>query len=329
MRTFSRVRGQDAAVQTLDHALRRGCVHHAYRFEGPPGVGKELTAFELAKALLCEADADARPCQTCSTCRRVSTFNETDPRVPLHPDVVLVARGLYPPSMLGKDGGETSAISVQQIRSVVLPRTGYPPHQGRALVIIIRDADEMTPSAANALLKTLEEPHADTHFILVTAKPDRLLPTIRSRTLPVRFGPLPDRVVVEILEKHQAPPELAPLAEGSASQALALASTEQRERREHFADAARRAMAATDLATGMQILEGSASSREVLGEQLALLSVELAREARNLIVTDERTAQRCAHRFFLVQDSLRLLERNAQPTLVLEALVRQLQAVGP
>ncbi len=327
MAAFTSVLGQQSAVQTLRHALAHGRVHHAYRFEGPPGVGKELAAFELARALLCDAPAESRACGACDTCRRVSTFSKEAPVVPLHPDVVLVARGLYPPSALGRDRPETSAISVDQIRSVVLPRVGYPPHQGRALVIIVRDADEMTVSAANALLKTLEEPHAETHFVLLSSKPERLLDTIRSRTLPVRFGPLPRAIVEEILARHDAPRELAGIAEGSASLALSLAISEEREQQQAFVQSALRAIEAPDLASGLEQIEAPGTSRDELGRQLGFLAQALAERARSTVGSDDREALRCARRYFHVLEASQHLERNAQPALVLESLVHQLQAV--
>src|SRR5258706_2576378 len=100
MSVFDRVRGQEPAVETLVRALRAGRVHHGYRFEGPPGVGKELAAFALAQALVCETDTHLG-CGTCSACRRAVTLATEEPRVPQHPDVVLVQRGLYPSSILG------------------------------------------------------------------------------------------------------------------------------------------------------------------------------------------------------------------------------------
>ena len=323
---FDRIRAQDSATLTLRNALERGRVHHAYRFEGPPGVGKELVAFELARALLCEASEASGPCQVCGSCQRVSTISGEEPNVPLHPDVVLVARGLYPPSAIGRDRAETSAISVDQIRSVVLSRAGYRPHEGRAMVVIIRDAEEMTVSAANALLKTLEEPQSGTYFILLTARPKQLLDTIRSRTLPLRFGPLPDQVVEDILAEHGAPRELAALAQGSASVALLLAQPDRMQGRNHFVDSALSAIDAEDLAHGIELFEMRNVSRQELAEQLSFVGQTLAMRARGAVQSDATSALRDATRYFAVLHAVRQLERNAQPTLVLEALIAQLQS---
>ena len=228
---FDRIDGQRPAVETLVSALRNGRVHHAYRFEGPDGVGKELAAFALAQSLVCERGGKLG-CGECSACTRAVRIAEEDPRVPQHPDVVLLGRGLYPASALGTASRETVAIGVEQVRRVVLSRVGFTPHEARSLVFIIRDAHELTPQAANALLKTLEEPASHVHFVLLTSQPNRLLDTIRSRTLAVRFGPLPDAVVEAILERHGKPKELARLAGGSAAAALVLADEDVARRRE-------------------------------------------------------------------------------------------------
>src|SRR5262249_61614469 len=171
-------------------------------------------------------------CGECSACRRALTFSSEEPRLPLHPDVVLVQRGLYPPALLGGSASEATGISVEQIRRVVLTRAAYRSHEQRALVFIVRDAEELTASAANALLNTLEEPAPHPHFVLLTSRPHRLLDTIRSRTLPVRFGPLPDALVVKILERHGLSPAHAALAQGSASHALDLADPDAMRKRE-------------------------------------------------------------------------------------------------
>ena len=109
--SFDAILGQEPAVRTLMRALDAGRVHHAYRFEGPDGVGKEMAAFALAAALVCgapDADPGAAACR-----HRVRTFTETEPRVPLHPDVILVQRGLYR-TVLGSP--ESAGIGIEQVR---------------------------------------------------------------------------------------------------------------------------------------------------------------------------------------------------------------------
>ena len=113
---FSSVLGQASAVATLTAALRRGHAHHAYRFEGPDGTGKELCAFALAQALVC-VGGDPLGCGRCDACRRAIELSTEPPCVPKHPDVTLVERGLYPPETIGKSTPEKADISVYQVRT--------------------------------------------------------------------------------------------------------------------------------------------------------------------------------------------------------------------
>jgi DNA polymerase III subunit delta' len=201
---LSDVLAQPTAISTLERALASGRVHHAYLFDGAPGVGKEMAAFGLAQALLCERRAvgEARACGACSACARALPREET--RRPVHPDVIVVERGLYEPAQIGRRAPESQDISIDQVRTLVLARSAFGPHEGRAKVFIIRRAEELSVPAANALLKTLEEPGARTHFVLVTAQADLLLPTILSRTQRVRFASLPDEIVARLLTARAA-----------------------------------------------------------------------------------------------------------------------------
>ena len=157
---LSLVRAQDAALRTIHRALENGCVHHAYLFAGPDGVGKELAAFGLAQALVCETRGVAQgglfgasaptflACGACSSCLRAVPREEE--RRPVHPDIVVIERGLYAPQTIGRRTPETQDISIDQIRTLVLSRAAYAPHEGRAKVFIVRRVEEMSLSAANA-----------------------------------------------------------------------------------------------------------------------------------------------------------------------------------
>src|SRR5512140_4043379 len=96
---FSRILGQPSVIATLTVALQHGRVHHAYRFEGPEGTGKEMAAFALAQALVCTG-GDPLGCGRCDACRRAVTFSENKPASPLHPDVAIVEKGFYPPETI-------------------------------------------------------------------------------------------------------------------------------------------------------------------------------------------------------------------------------------
>ena len=322
---FESILAQEPAVEALKRALRSGRVHHAYRFEGPSGVGKELTALAFAQSLLCEGDGPLA-CNRCRACERAVTFSNDPPLVPRHPDLLLVAKGLYPPAVLGTTHAETTSIGIEQVRRLVLARVGYPPHEGRAIVCIVRDAEELSTQAANALLKTVEEPGDRMYFVLLTSRPDQLPDTLRSRTLAVRFGRLPDSVIETLLQRHGAPTEVAALAQGSMSLALQLAEPEQMQTREAFVRAILEAIAADDLATALESVETRAMPRDTLREHLGYLAHALAERSREAVRTEGRQAERAAHQYQNVLVAMRELTRNAQPALVLEALMTRLRS---
>jgi DNA polymerase III subunit delta' len=319
--SFDAVLGQEPAVKTLERALASGKVHHAYRFEGPVGVGKNLAALALARALLCEQPTPLA-CETCSSCKRAATFSEEPPQLPAHPDLLIVERGLYRNVL---QASETSGISIEQVRRIVLSRVGFAPHEGKAVVCIVRAAEELTISAANALLKTLEEPPARTFFVLLTSKPSRLLDTIRSRTLPVRFGPLPDAVVAQLLVARGLSEKLAPLAQGSMEQALAAADNEALERRSSFAEQVLLGLEAPDLAASLAFAEKAKLERADLLDLLGYLAQALALRVREVVAAAPEDARRFARRHEVVRSALADLERNVGPQLALEAMMAKLR----
>jgi DNA polymerase-3 subunit delta' len=316
---FDDILAQDTAVQTLRRALASGRVHHAYRFEGPDGVGKEMAAFALAEALVCGAD-DSPQCTACR--RRVRTVSEHAPHVPLHPDIILVQRGLYA-EQLGKS--EANGIGIEQIRRIVLARAPYSPHEGLAQVFILRDADEITVQAANALLKTLEEPPPQTHFVLLTSRPRRMLDTVLSRTLPIRFAPLPDEVIARILTQRGLPTSVVPLARGSASRALALADEDALQRHDEFVARALECLDAPSLAGAIGLLDTKTNDRRAVRDQLEYLAHAFAAQSRAAVNQDPQTAERAARRHGTVLSTMQRLERNVQPALALEAMMVRLR----
>jgi DNA polymerase-3 subunit delta' len=325
---FSHILGQPTAIDTLTVALRYGRVHHAYRFEGPDGTGKELAAFGLAQALVCPL-GDPLGCGRCDACRRVVTFAEERPNTPLHPDVTVLEKNFYPPETIGRARPELTEISVDQVRTIVLAHAAYPPHEGRARVYIIRRAEELSTGAANALLKTLEEPRPGTHFILLTSRGDRLLNTIRSRTLPVRFAPLSGEILRSILRAHGVPDarqDLAiELAAGSASAALELADEERTIARDAFVEEAMAAVNARDLGAAVAFAESRDKDRDALREDLRALGAALARSARASAEKAPRAAALAARRYEAVARAASHLDRNASPQLTLIALIQEMR----
>jgi DNA polymerase-3 subunit delta' len=325
------VRAQETAKRTIERALASGRVHHAYLFTGPDGVGKELAAFGLAQALVCERrkEGDWRACGACSACMRA--VPRVEERTPLHPDVVVIERGLHPPQAIGRRTAETQDISIDQIRTLVLARSAFAPHEGRAKVFVIRRADELSASAANALLKTLEEPGARTHFVLLTSQPDALLPTILSRTLRVRFAPLPEEIVAELLEARGVAKtrvrEIARLAAGSVEAGEALADPEESEARERFVARALDALASPQVEPVLALAEDAKKDKDRLPEHIAALASALAERAADAAREGLVDAEAIAARGSFALTALEHLAGNGNPQLVVEAMLTRMRAI--
>lgn len=218
---FADVHHQDRALSIVRRALAAGRMHHAYLFEGPPGVGKELAARALAASLLCEAathDPQDDACGQCRACRLFVSGN--------HPDFHLIHRGLHkqhPDRSIR--GGKGLFLVVDVVRHFLIEPANVSPVLGRRRVFLVRDAERMNEGAQNALLKTLEEPPGSACLVLVTSSAERLLPTIRSRCQRVSFDLLPRDFVEERLRtlagvEPSAAHTLAAIAEGRLGAAL-------------------------------------------------------------------------------------------------------------
>jgi DNA polymerase-3 subunit delta' len=327
---LSTVRAQPTAVDTLRRAIAGGRVHHAYLFDGPDGVGKERAAFGLAQALVCETrkPGSADACGTCRAC--VRALPRSGEARPLHPDVVVLERGLYEPATIGRRAPETQDLSIDQVRSLVLARSAFPPHEGRAKVFILRRAEELSHAAANALLKTLEEPGAQTHFVLLSSMADALLPTIRSRTQRVRFAALPDEVVAELLGDQgvEQADAIARFSGGSMKTALLLSDPEASARREEFVSRALAALDARDLGAALDLAEeAKKTGKDVSIAQLEAFATALGVRAREWAASPDRTADVAAARHALALAAVVELESNASMQLTMEAMLIKMRAV--
>jgi DNA polymerase III subunit delta' len=327
------VRGQSTAVETLRRALCADRVHHAYLFEGPDGVGKELAAFGLAQALVCaeRAPGTADACGRCRACARAAPRDGA--RAAAHPDVVVIERGLYDPSAIGRRTPETQDISIDQIRTLVLARAAFPPTEGKAKVFVVRRAEELSQPAANALLKTLEEPGARTHFVLLSSVGESLLPTIRSRVQRVRFRPLGDSVLVDLLVAEGQPAdrakELAILSGGSVSTALRLADPDASAQRAEVARRAMAAIASPDLGPALELAEEAKKiGKESVGPVLEALAAALADAARRAVAdgAPPRVAEAAARRYAQVLAAQVELDGNASVQLVFESMLIKMRA---
>jgi DNA polymerase III subunit delta' len=213
--------GQERAVRLLRGALERGQVHHAYLLAGPEGVGKELLARTFAQAANCEeVDPAVRPCGKCPNCRGIERGNFPDVAF-LMPQTELLARSLVGRADL--EGAPSKEIRVDDVRALA-KRLSFAALRGRRKIAIVTPADAMNERAQNTLLKTLEEPTPATTFVLLSANPDALLPTIRSRCARVQLGPVPEEALVARLVREGVPEaaarDRAARAGGSFSRAL-------------------------------------------------------------------------------------------------------------
>lgn len=172
--TLQTIIGHQQQIDRLIAAVSQHRVAHAYLLSGPAGIGKKLVALHFARQLLCET---AQGCGDCSACHKVDSGS--------HPDLsILISEGSY--------------LKIEQIRTLqqfLLLR----PLEGRYKICLIDDAEKLTVEAANALLKTLEEPQPGTILLLISSRPEQLLPTIRSRCQQLRFSKIPRPELTEHL----------------------------------------------------------------------------------------------------------------------------------
>jgi DNA polymerase III subunit delta' len=203
----------------------------------------------VAQALNCVSPRTGRDFDSCGTCQACTRIVRG-----VHPDVLIV------------EPGDSGSIKVDQVRDIV-DRAMYRPFDGKRRVVIIDDADALVSSAQNALLKTLEEPPSSSVFMLVTSRPDLLLPTVTSRCPRLRFRALDDADVVAVLKgmgKTETEARTAAVsADGSISRALDASTGELVEAR----DVARRVLKqAAATADPRQRLEGSKDLLENTGK---------------------------------------------------------------
>jgi DNA polymerase-3 subunit delta' len=358
---LSAIAGHRRVLTLLSRAIAHDTLPPSLLLAGPEGVGKRRAAVAAAEALNClkpsrplgatgaggpgrGAQVRRRPdttdafeidaCGTCDACRRMARG--------IHPDVIVV------------EPGETGTIKIEQVRDVV-DAAGYRPFEGRRRVVIIDDAEAMAPAAQSALLKTLEEPPSATVFLLVTAMPDALLPTVRSRCPVLRFSRLTAADVAHVLvrdhEYTAADAQAAAAdADGSVGAALAMATVDLAGAREMARRLLQRTARGGDASSRMEAarqltaMKGATPARE--REQLALCLRSAAALLRDLGIlaaqADSRMlanadlepalrplaqaydSERSMRAFLAVDRALTALERNASPKVVADWLVLNL-----
>jgi DNA polymerase-3 subunit delta' len=211
--SLSNVRDQEVAVRLLRNMLSRGRVPNGLLFWGPGGVGKRMAALEFAKAINCLDEKCMDSCNECLSCRKIENGN--------HPDVAFIAP-------LKK----ARIIDIETIETMN-EMAALRPFESQWRVFIIQEAERMGNPAQNKFLKTLEEPPGKSVFVLISEKPDQLLPTIRSRCQRVRFGALRPETVKDLLQQVRDLPDdlaesIAAVSQGQMSRALDLVDSDKR-----------------------------------------------------------------------------------------------------
>jgi DNA polymerase-3 subunit delta' len=334
---FRDVIGHRRLLGLLARSVQRQSLPPSLIFAGPAGVGKRLTATAVAQSLNCLAPqtiADGVDgCGMCSACRRTARG--------IHPDVLVI------------EPGDSGSIKIDQVRDAV-DRTGYRPFEGKRRVVIVDDADALAAAAQNALLKTLEEPAASSVFILVTSRPDVLLPTVRSRCLHLAFRALAAADIAKALvargHSDVDARAVAAAADGSLRRALQASAGELVEAREIAALVLTRAASATGPQTRIEAAKGlltktaqdGASDREQLGAHLRAIG-SLLRDVELLALDSDSEAlanpdlrptldrltkayagERGLHAFAAVDRARLALERNVGVKIVADWVALQL-----
>jgi DNA polymerase-3 subunit delta' len=279
-------------LDAFAQVVRRGRFAHAYLFVGPEGVGKKLFAKQLAKTLLCEnRNGDFAACGHCSSCLLMDAGT--------HPDFFVTGRP--------EEKNELPVDVMRELcRSLSLKSA-----RGRGKVAVLDDADDLNDESANCFLKTLEEPPPGSVLLLIGSSRDRQMPTILSRCQVVRFAPLPDALVREVLAEHDVTDgtlveRLLPLANGAPGQALALADEELWKFRTGFLNE-----------LGQRPFDPAALARRF---------TEFAEEAGKEAAVQRRQAERVLRLLFAFLDDALLLAAGAEPHARSPEELRRIQA---
>jgi len=347
--------GHSTTRERLRTAVAQGTLPSSLLFHGPMGVGKQRLALWLGRLLLCQ-NADRAPCGECQSCRMANAVQHPDlhwffPRPRLKDDdpddaredmgeaIVerMRASGIYE-----APGGE-EGIFISTVHALTRV-AALSPAMGRRKVFVVGDADRLVAQegndfAANAFLKLLEEPPADTTIILTSSEPGALLPTIRSRLVSVRVAPLSDDevrafladpVISSHLDLGSAArvEELVGLAGGAPGRLIG------REAWEAALGQARRildAVSAPDRGTRMRVAmaQGGFGARGRFSDTLDALTMLLHERSRSALKRgNESQASGAAKAVAVVEEAKELAYGNVNPQLLTASLMRQLAALS-
>jgi len=318
------IQGHRRIIDLLSRSIQRGTLPPSLIFAGSSASAARPTAIAVAQAFNCleprTRNPDPRDTNPATSNQQPATSRNSEPVLDacgVCAACVRIARGVHPDVPI-VEPAETGLIRLDPVRDVI-DRAAYRPFEGRRRVVIIDDADALLPQAQNALLKTLEEPTSSSVFILVTSKPDLLLPTVRSRCIRLSFA-------------RGAGDDVDADARDVAGRVLSHAATTR--------DAARRLDAARDLLT--RTGAGGAIDREQLASHLramgallrdievvgtgadaALLSnPDLKPELTHL--ADSYRGERASAAYVAVDRALAALDRNAGVKALADWVVLQL-----
>jgi len=321
---FHHIQGHRRIIDLLSRSIQRGTLPPSLIFAGSSASAARPTAIAVAQAFNCleprTRNPDPRDTNPATSNQQPATSRNSEPVLDacgVCAACVRIARGVHPDVPI-VEPAETGLIRLDPVRDVI-DRAAYRPFEGRRRVVIIDDADALLPQAQNALLKTLEEPTSSSVFILVTSKPDLLLPTVRSRCIRLSFA-------------RGAGDDVDADARDVAGRVLSHAATTR--------DAARRLDAARDLLT--RTGAGGAIDREQLASHLramgallrdievvgtgadaALLSnPDLKPELTHL--ADSYRGERASAAYAAVDRALAALDRNAGVKALADWVVLQL-----
>ena len=321
--TFEQIIGHDRQKEFLRRTLANDRLAHAYLFEGPQGIGKRLIALALARAVFC---TNENGCGQCVPCRKIDHNN--------HPDLQIVE----------PDGKQ---IKIEQIRD--LQKTlSFRPVESSRRVCLIDQADKMNPAAANALLKTLEEPSSETLIILLSARPEALLTTVLSRCQRLPFNRLPQACIESALIKQRGFDQheahiIAALADGSFQLAL---DRDPAFYLEHRIEVLKKvtALSSASILPMFALAKELATEKETIPETLELLqafyrdlllflygrpveslvNIDLQEKIKRIAARENSTS--ILNKLAALNECLRNHERNVNPQLNMEVLLLRLAA---
>lgn len=283
-------------MEQLKRALNENKVPHAYLFSGVEGIGKRRVAIGLAQSLNCLSVKNV-PCEKCEAC-------------------IKIEKGIHPDCHFIQPDGKT--IKIEILRNLK-QKIYLHPLEGKSKVVVIDKPEAITEAGANALLKLLEEPPSQTHFILISSQPLRLLPTIRSRCQKLEFSPLDEEEISAFLVKQGVveaeAKQKAKYSGGSLSVAIHFDATLLEETRQKM-----EGLQSTPSALAIFELSDKWNKDEEHLPQIINILHHLWRQ-KWMTAQNEVDGAKLEHQWMVLQQASRGLEANANKQLLLENLL--------